>query len=273
MNDTLYATANLSNQIFKWADSNSTVRQTLLIDIGQQASIFVDFDGNIYYETGTSPSNKIKKWNLNSNVNISVMTIDGRCHGLFVDDYDSIYCSMKDLHQVIKRSLKDPINVTHIVAGNGTAGSSSTMLSAPQGIFVTMNFSLYVADCGNNRIQLFSLDDRNATTVVGGNRSNETIDLNCPTAVVLDGDNNLFITDSLNHRIVSSGPNGYQCIIGCSGTSGSTINQLHELISLSFDSYGNIVVVDFQNRSILKFLLNDVGCCESRPSSVSLIFI
>ena len=47
------------------------------------------------------------------------------------------------------------------------AGSASDRLADPQGIFVDIDFNLYVADNGNNRIQLFLPGQLNATTVAG----------------------------------------------------------------------------------------------------------
>ena len=93
------------------------------------------------------------------------------------------------------------------------------MLYNPYGIFVDINFDLYVADCSNSRVQLFQLGQSNALTVAGS-AAPGTITLNCPTAIVLDADKYLFIADYNNHRIVGSGPNGFQCVVGCSGGRG-----------------------------------------------------
>jgi hypothetical protein len=152
----------------------------------------------------------------------------------------------------------NPNNLT-IVAGNGSPGPTSMKLHTPQGIFVTTNFNLYVADCGNDRIQLFYHGQLNATTVAGNGFSG-AITLNCPTDVILDVNNYLFIVDSNNHRIIGSGPYGFQCVAGCSGTHGQGSDQLNHPQSLSFDSFGNLFVVDKDNDRIQKFLLNSDSC-------------
>jgi hypothetical protein len=198
-------------------------------------------------------------WTSNSTSGVAVMNVSGTCHGLFIDLYDNIYCSTGDYHQVIKTSLINGLNITKIVAGNGTNGSTSTMLYNPRGIFLDNSSSLYVADCGNNRIQLFPFGQLNATTVVGYQTAG-TITLSCPIGIVLDGDGYLFITDYNNNRIVGSDRNGFRCIAGCTGGNGATPDQLYYPRGLSFDSYGNIYVVDGYNSRIQKFLLATNAC-------------
>jgi hypothetical protein len=166
---------------------------------------------------------------------------------------------MRDAHQVVTQSLNSASNALTIIAGTGTAGSSSNMLYYPEGIFVDINFDLYVADFSNCRIQLFRAGQLNATTVAG-NGAPGTITLSCPSGIVLDADKYLYIVDLHNDRIVGSGPNGFQCLVGCSGSRGSASNQLYNPFSISFDSYGNIFVTDDYNNRIQKFILQDNLC-------------
>jgi len=131
------------------------------------------------------------------------------------------------------------------------------MLYDPRGIFVDINFNLYVADSGNNRIQLFQSGQPNGTTVAGTSR---TILLYHPTSVVLDADGYLFIVDNGNLRIIGSGPAGFRCVAGCSGTRGSASYQLYNPQTMAFDSYGNIFVTDTENGRIQKFVLAAYSC-------------
>ena len=147
-----------------------------------------------------------------------------------------------------------------MVAGNGTNGTASNLLSNPRGIFVDTQLNLYVADCENNRIQRFASGQSNATTVMG-NGSTTTIILHCPNSVVLDVDGHLYVVDYGNNRIIGWGSNGYQCIAACNGSIGSTADHLNAAFALYFDSYGNIFVSDSGNSRIQKFLImkNDSG--------------
>ena len=146
-----------------------------------------------------------------------------------------------------------------LVAGTGVNGSLPNMLTNPNGIFVNPTLDLYVADSGNDRVQMFSHGDSNATTVVG-NGASGTISLNHPQAVVLDALDVLFIADTMNHRVVASGSGGFRCIIGCGGTSGSAPNELNIPVSMSFDRDGNLFVVDQGNARIQQFGMNVVAC-------------
>jgi tripartite motif-containing protein 71 len=163
---------------------------------------------------------------------------------------------MRYYHRVLKISLNGNQTTSTLVAGNGSSGSSANTLSYPQGIFVDINLDLYVADCSNNRIQLFHFGQMNGITVVG----NGSITLNCPTGVALDADNYLYIVDNSNHRIIRYGNNTSKCILGCSGINGSASDQLNYPQSLAFDSFGNLFAVDTDNSRVQQFFVDSSSC-------------
>lgn len=83
----------------------------------------------------------------------------------------------------------------------------------------------------------------------------------CPTDVVSDADNNLFVVDSKNNRIVKFEPSeSPQCMVGCSKTQGSDSDRLNNPTSMRFDSYGNMYVSDTGNHRIQKFNLIAGNC-------------
>jgi DNA-binding beta-propeller fold protein YncE len=189
------------------------------------------------------------------------MNVSNICYGMFIDLAGCVYCSMRDSHRVIKNIFVNSINTT-IVGGTGCAGNQSNALTLPQGIFVDINFDLYVADTGNHRIQRFAFNRSNATTVAGRGISNQII-LNGPRGIVLDGSGYLFITDTNNHRLLMLSPFGFRCIAGCSGQPGTQPHQLNYPQMMSFDSQGNIYVADRSSFRIQKFRLvnNQCGKC------------
>jgi sugar lactone lactonase YvrE len=188
-----------------------------------------------------------------------VMNVTAQCLGLFIDINNTLYCATSDEHQVIAKSLDEGAYPIEVVAGNGSCGSTADQLCLPNGIFVDLNFNLYIADFKNHRIQKFQLGEMNGQTVVGINVP-ETISLNGPTAVVLDADNYLFIADTWQHRIIGSGPTGFRCLVGCVRIIKTVDTTLNGPRSLAFDNSGNLFVSDHGNNRILKFVLATNSC-------------
>ena len=255
----IYLSEPTLNRIRVWSQGSTTPIKTISGSLSLPASVFVTLAGDLYVDNGHN--GRVDMWSVNANSSVVAMYFSGGwCAGLFIDNRNTLYCSIRDQHQVIKHSLEGgDANVSTIAAGTGLNGSASDMLTSPHGVFVGINFDLYVADCGNDRIQRFRGGQRNATTVAGNGTTN-TIDLRCPTGVVLDGDGYLFIVDSGNNRIIGSGPNGFRCVIGCSSTCSSAADHLCGPSSAVFDSFGNMYVADGRNSRIQMFTQDTKSC-------------
>ncbi|CAF0747207.1 unnamed protein product [Adineta steineri] len=256
INNTVYAVNTQKQQILMWINNSINPDEIISGKFFDAVSIFVTNNGDIYYDNGER-NGRVDKWTFSTNTSVDVMNIDSPCYGLFVDINDTLYCSVYDSHKVIKTWFNGSEMILTTAAGTGTQGSAANELWSPWGIFVDPRFNLYVADCVNNRIQLFQYGELNGATIAGEESSGNIISLDCPSGIVLDADEYLFIIDQGNHRIIRSGLNGIRCIIGCDGT-GSQSHQLFVPTSLSFDIYRNIFITDSFNRRIQKFdlLLN-----------------
>ncbi len=258
-NNTVYVANRNLKQIVAWFEGNSTPSQIIASNFNDPRSLFVTNNGDIYVNDGGFIY-RVDKLTFNITTNDVVTNITNRCIGLFIGFTNTLYCSMDLQHKVVKLLLDYGSNVEEeIVAGNGTNGATSYLLSYPNGIFVDIELNLYVADSGNNRIQLFRKGDINGTTIAG-NKALGTIGLNFPTGIVLDADGYLFIADCDNHRIIRSELNSFRCIVGCSRQSGSASDQLHKPQILWFDSYGNMLVLDKMNNRVQKFQLTTNSC-------------
>ena len=249
------------NQVQVWKEENGAPTMKFAINSSVTYAVFATGKGDIYFNN-FDYQHRVDKWTSDDSVSVPVMYADSSCCGLFVDVIDNLYCSSESPDQVVRRSLNSAINSSVIVAGNGTIGSAPDMLHGPRGIFVDTNLDLYVADAFNNRVQLFSHDQLLGIPVAGYGATG-TIALSTPTDVILDGNGYLYIVEYYGHRVVASGPNGFRCIIACTGIAGSAANQLNLPGSVSFDSHGNLCVTDTANKRVQKFVLATNTCGES----------
>ncbi len=257
-NNTIYVTNQQYGKVVVWSEGSVIPTRNISGNLLNPYGLFVTTAGDIYVDSA-NPTGRVDKWTLNSTIGIPTMYTCGKCFDLFLDISNTLYCSMLNVHQVLTKSLNNLSNPLTIVAGTSIPGSTSYMLDNPRGIFVDINFDLYVADWANNRIQLFRSGQLSATTAVGSASLNPTIALNHPSGIVPDADGYLFIVDSWNCRVIGSGPNGFRCLVGCSG-GGSASNQLNYPYALRFDSYGNMFIADNHNNRIQKFLLLTNSC-------------
>ncbi|CAF4730230.1 unnamed protein product [Rotaria sp. Silwood1] len=79
------------------------------------------------------------------------------------------------------------------VAGSssGTAGSDSSLLSCPMGIYLDQNSTLYIADRGNGRIQKWPSGSSSGITVAGANGQ-----ISSPTDVSVDTYGTVYVLSS-----------------------------------------------------------------------------
>ncbi|CAF4270023.1 unnamed protein product, partial [Adineta steineri] len=269
--NTVYVGEPQLNRVQVWPVGHSNPTRNISNGLQNPQAIFVTTNGDIYIDNGSN-NHRVDKWTLNATTSTTALTVTDTCYGLFVDKNNFLFCSNgPGLHQVIKKSLNNNATNSTLVAGIGTPGTTAYALDQPRGIFVDNNINLYVADCQNNRIQLFKNGQKNATTVAGaGAGAPGNITLKHPTGVLLDSDGYLFIVDSDNDRIIASGPLGFRCIIACSNSHGSSSTQLNKPFSMSFDRHGNIFVADQNNNRIQKFLLSNNSCDEATTHQAQL---
>ncbi|CAF4154378.1 unnamed protein product, partial [Adineta steineri] len=253
-NNTIYVVNQEKNTIIIWQEESVNPTKNISGNFTEPNFLFVTSNGDIYIDDGEK-NGRVQKWIVETSTFVTVMNVNSSCAGLFVDINDTLYCSMSEHHQVMKRPLNDSVmNSNRVAAGTGIPGLNSNELFSPRGIFVDVNLDLYVTDCGNDRVQLFQSGESNGITVAGGTSLNPTIILSCPNGIILDAEKYLYVQDLDKSRIVGSGLNGFRCLVGCFGR-GPHSNQLNRPYSLSFDHYGNIFITDQDNSRIQKFFL------------------
>ena len=92
-----------------------------------------------------------------------------------------------------------------MVAGhqNGAGGNTSAGLRLPIDVTLDPMGNLYVVDFENQRIQFFSVGERNGTTIAGitGISGTNATLFDSPMSVALDNQLNLYVSDRWNHRV------------------------------------------------------------------------
>lgn len=252
-NDKLYIADQGNNKIRIFSENTGVSQNTMTINLTISSGLFVTKTGDIYVDHGNH--SQVSKRPSNVAQSTTVLYVNRGCTSLIVTLNQTLYCSINNGHLVIKMPLDIGSIQMSAAAGTGCPGSTADMLNRPSGIYIDVNMDLYVADTGNNRIQLFRSGELVGTTVVGANSS-----LSLPTSVSLDANGSLYIVDSGNQRIVRSTPNGLQCIIGCSGSPCSQPNVLCQPLNAVFSRNGNIYVTN--SHAIQRYTLATNSCSK-----------
>jgi sugar lactone lactonase YvrE len=201
--------------------------------------------------------------------------------GVAVDASGNVYFADIGTHRIRKVDVTTGVISTIAGSGrNGFAGDNGPALSAEldlKGINNRMQIAfdaagnLYFTDVGNNRIRRVDSVSKNITTVAGNGQQGFAGDggpataaaLSNPTGLAIDGGGNIFIADSLNHRVrrvdatariittwAGSGAPGF----GEGGFAGdddvATAARFSFPSGLAFDTAGNLFIADLGNSRV-----------------------
>jgi len=188
-------------------------------------------------------------------------------YGVAVDGDGNLYVTDTDNHTIRKIT---PAGVVTTLAG--TAGSSGSAdgtgadarFSGPVGVAVDGDGNLYVTDNDNNAIRKITPAGV-VTTLAGTAGSYGSADgtgadarFSGPVGVAVDGDGNLYVTDTDNHTIRKITPAGVvTTLAGTAGSYGSAdgrgpLARFSGPVGVAVDGDGNLYVTDRQNHTIRK---------------------
>jgi sugar lactone lactonase YvrE len=247
--------------------------------------------GNGSYEGPVGDGNVATSASLNQP---SSVTIDGAGNMYIADRY----------HNRV-RKVASSNDVASTLAGSGVAafagdGLPSTdpevSVNTPSGVALDGAGNLYIADTGNNRIRKIELATGTITTVagdgspgnsngglVGDNGLATSASLNQPQGVTVDAGGNLYIADTLNHRIrrvdaltgiiTTVAGDGYTDPVtgvgGYAGDKGQATNaRLNFPFAVAFDPSGNMYIPDSSNNVVR--MVNKLGVISTFAGTGSL---
>jgi sugar lactone lactonase YvrE len=206
--------------------------------------------------------------------------------GLAMDTADNLYIADQNNHRIRR---VDTSGVITTVAGNGQAGilgdgapATLAELDGPRGIAFDTAGNLYVADTNNSEIRkvdaAVSIDGTHHISTVAGSIGNvgysgdggpaTSASLNSPVGVTPDASGNLYIADTLNHRIrkvdtagtistvAGSGDVDGMGAGGLAGDGGpATSAKLAQPYHIAFDFAGDLYFTDSHNYRVRKVTL------------------
>jgi sugar lactone lactonase YvrE len=186
-------------------------------------------------------------------------------NGVAVDEKGRFYISASRHHQVFRI---DATGVLTVFAGNQREGFSgdggpatAAQLWTPHGLAFDRQENLYIADQRNHRVRRVDPAGIISTFVVTGTseRVNPVTDeiTNLPAGLAVDGQDNLYIADPVNHRLLKATPDGKLSTYagtgkrGYSGDGGpAALAQVAGPTDVAVDAAGNVYIADFGNNRV-----------------------
>jgi len=204
-----------------------------------------------------------------------------------VDAQGNLYIADEEDNRIRK---VNPSGIISTFAGTGLPGYSgdrgpaiNAELNSPTGLALDAKGNVYVADRGNSVVRRIATDGtintvagNGISTFAGDNGPATSAQLD-PTAVAVDSQGNLYISDGLNFRIRKVDTNGIITTIGGNGREGflgdngpATSAEVDLVTDLAVDNAGNIYLADYYNLEVRKIdtkgMITDfAGGLESGP--------
>ncbi|CAF4902345.1 unnamed protein product, partial [Rotaria sp. Silwood1] len=289
---TLYVADRSNNRIQRW-DSGAANGITVAGDTSGTAGSFsyllnsptgvmVDQYGSIYVLD--SGNTRIQKWTSGATFGTTVLTTTlsnplgmgvNAVGNLFIADTNShrvqsfsVYCPVTTTSAPLSIQVSTPLcstavwnsSVTLIVGATGTSGNSPTFVSSPYDVTFDKYQQMYVADYGNHRIQQYTFGSNVGQTVAGITSSaGSTLgQLNNPSAVYVDANDNMYILDTSNYRILRwELGNQLGTIIVNGRGSGTTLDKIGTSYAMFVFNATSIYVSEYGNNRVTKWIISN----------------
>jgi DNA-binding beta-propeller fold protein YncE len=161
----------------------------------------------------------------------------GLIDGLAMDDNDRLFVSDLKLNRVLVFNPQHQVEAT--IGGE--------VLNTPGGLAIdTENRLLYVVDTGNDLVRVFDADNFKALRTLGTPGKKHTLTdpgaFALPTNVAVDGDGNVYVTDTFNDRVEVFDADGE--FLRQFGKAGDGAGEFERPKGIAVDGDGHVWVVD-----------------------------
>ena len=185
----------------------------ILASFNTPLALCVDMSGSNLYIADTG-NNSIRRMQLSTLNVTTILTGLSNPQGITCDE-SNVYISDTGNH-VIKQYSIVTSNVSIVAGSNGVVGyadgifmngSNTGRLNSPRGLTMsTNNTNVYIADYSNFTIRILSVESFRLTTVAGtvGITGNSRSNFGGPVAVTVDSNSFLYVTDTINNKIVTA---------------------------------------------------------------------
>lgn len=136
----------------------------------------------------------------------------------------------------------------------GSQGGEAAQFNQPASVAVGPDGSIYVADTWNHRVQKFGPDMSFQTAF--GKPTQDLVnpgpdEMWGPRGIAVDGDGNVWVTDTGTHRVRKFAPDG--AAIAAFGSRGRGPGQFIEPVGIAIGADGSVYVADAGNARVQKF--------------------
>ena len=275
-NGNVYIADKINNSIRKITTSG--VVSTFATGFSRPNGLAIDASGNIY--VADESNHKIKKVTSGGTVTTLAGSSAGMTNatgtsaqfnspsGVAVDASGNVYVADKS-NNLIRKITSAGVVTTF--AGSGSLGNTNgtgtaAKFASPTGLAIDANDNIYVTDYSNHSIR--KITSSSVVTTLAGpvgttgtwgttNGTGTSARFNYPYHVVIDSDENLYVSDYNNHKIRKITSSGVVTTYAGSGSAGSangigTAATFDNPKGLAIDANDNIYVADFDNHIIRK---------------------
>lgn len=190
---------------------------------------------------------------------------------------DIFFLSGKGLYSV--SDIRNAIGISQpLFSSFGSEGAGPGQMSSPKAIFVTNDKRIFVADSGNNRIEIF--DNDGTLNYEFGRSGKKYGQFDSPQGIAVNGKGMIFVADTMNNRVQVFNHDGIFLNVLGSGSGNlqdpqaQSCGDFNMPRSLAVDSRDRLYVVDGEGTRIKQFDENG-NCLKTigEPSPATFVKI